>query len=283
MADDTAHTVPDPGGRRDDGVPDWKLERCLLGELPGPERERLDRLIAADPGLRERLEQLRQDGAALLARHPPAWMARQIERRLAGPAAAPSPGRLAAWWPRLAPAAALALVALAALPVLRQTPGPGQPVALDGAPAPPEVTGEVRLKGLEPSLVLHRRTAGSSEELADGAQARPGDRILVQYSAAGRAYGVILSVDGRGGLTQHLPASGTRAAALQPGGRVALGIAYQLDDAPRFERFYFVAGDRPFEVAEVAAAAHRADGGGRLDVPDDLAQFSCQLRKAAQP
>jgi hypothetical protein len=39
------------------------------------------------------------------------------------------------------------------------------------------------------------------------------------------------------------------------GGEVRLPSAYELDDAPGFERFFLIASDRPFEVAPVLEAA----------------------------
>ena len=57
--------------------------------------------------------------------------------------------------------------------------------------------------------------ADGSEELQRGAVVRQGDEIRVGYRASGRAYGAILSIDGRGNLTQHLPRD------RRPGSRVS--------------------------------------------------------------
>ena len=94
-----------------------------------------------------------------------------------------------------------------------------------------------------------------SETLADGAVARQGDVIRVGYRAAGRAYGVILSIDGRGHVTMHLPTGGDRAMALGREPTVLLDQAYELDDAPRWERFYFITGEAPFPIAPIVASA----------------------------
>ena len=98
---------------------------------------------------------------------------------------------------------------------------------------------------------------------------RARDVIRLGYQAAGRAFGVIVSMDGRGTVTQHLPATGTAAVALRPGGQVLLDAAYELDNAPRWERFCLVTSERPFDLGVVLDAARLAARGdeARLTVP----------------
>jgi hypothetical protein len=143
-----------------------------------------------------------------------------------------------------------------------------------------------RIKGMRPALALFRKSERGSEALADGDVARPGDLVRVGYRAAGRAYGVILSIDGRGAVTLHLPAAGGRAAALDPGDTVLLGHSYELDDAPRAERFFLVTSDAPFDVAPVVDAARAAARGGTappraLALPPLLDQSTFLLLKGA--
>ena len=217
----------------DHQLPDWKLERYLLEELPVKEMASVQRLVEGDPAQASRLEALRQSNEEILARYPAGWMSRQIERRAQAPATASDPGRAlrAAWWSRLwplpaAPAAAV-LIALAALPLLRGGGGEG------GDPGIPLA---IRLKGgTEAHLLLHRKTEEGGERLRDGALAREHDQIQFQYRAAGQAYGLILSIDGAGQMTRHFPEEGTLAAPLQLAGVVSLDFAYELDDAPGWE------------------------------------------------
>lgn len=62
-------------------VPDLLLERYALGELPEPQRIAIERRLAADPGLRARLEALRASDAELLASHPAESVARTLRNR----------------------------------------------------------------------------------------------------------------------------------------------------------------------------------------------------------
>ena len=83
--------------------------------------------------------------------------------------------------------------------------------------------------------------------------------LQLSYTAGEAKYGVIFSVDGRGSITWHMPAGyrgGSRSApALDAQGQVVLPSAYELDDAPAFERFFLVYSSVPFDVGDVERAA----------------------------
>jgi hypothetical protein len=138
---------------------------------------------------------------------------------------------------------------------------------------------------MRPRLLLFRKApAAGVERLVPGSLAHDRDLLQVVYQAAGRSHGVILSVDGRGTVTRHLPVTGMQAAPLQAGPAVPLGLAYQLDDAPGFERFYFVTADAPFAVEVVEEAVrrqpdHGLTGEGHLYLPPALDQFTFVLRR----
>ncbi len=63
-------------------IPDWKLERLLLRELPAGELDALDRQLAEEPLLQARLEALRAASAELLALRDPSPVARSIAQEL---------------------------------------------------------------------------------------------------------------------------------------------------------------------------------------------------------
>ena len=58
-----------------------------------------------------------------------------------------------------------------------------------------------------------------------------------------------------------------------------LAQAYELDDAPGFERFYLVTADEPFAVESVVDATRRAGADGPLDLPAAMDQSSVVLEK----
>jgi hypothetical protein len=246
-------------------VPDVLLERFRLGELPERDALELRRRIDSDHALQARLAALEKSDAEILAQHPGSEVARGIRARLAPEVRPTRVRRVRAIW--LVPVtAALVVAAIGLLPLL-------------------ESTRREQLKGAGPALVVYRKTAVGSEVLEPGAIARAGELLRVGYRAAGQRFGVIISVDGRGVVTQHLPATGGEAAALGGEGNVLLDSSFELDDAPGWERFYLVTSNAPFAVATVKAAAAlvaRAPSVAQppaLRLPRGLAQVVFELRK----
>src|SRR5262245_145538 len=248
-------------------IPDVLLERYRLDELPPNEAAPIAERIRLDPALRQRLEALAGSDDDLHADGVLATITDGVRREVSEAARRPaitSRRRRAGSW--LVLAATAATVAIA---VVARSSSPRIDTAAD------------RSKGLRPALTLYRHTAAGSETLADGASARRGDLVRVGYRAAGRAYGVIFSVDGNRTVTMHLPAQGDRAVPLGHDPTVLLDRAYELDDAPLWERFYFIAGDAPFDVAPIVAVA--SAGPPSLALPRGLDQATFSLQKEARP
>ncbi|PTL84823.1 ActD-like protein [Vitiosangium sp. GDMCC 1.1324] len=254
-------------------TPDWLLERIALGELPPEELAAARARLLQEPDGAARLSALEADTAACLARHPPAEVAHRVgSRARVSRARGMLPAR--GFLPVLTLVPALAAAALVVL-VRPQVP----------APVGPE-TELTRIKGLEPRLTLYRQHQDAAEPLAEGTRAAPGDVVQLAYVAAGRAQGVILSVDGRGTLTLHAPESGATSVPLAPSGTHALPGAYALDDAPGFERFFLVTAETPFALDEVLAAARSLAGhpearNSPLPLPSRYTQTSFLLEKTS--
>jgi hypothetical protein len=224
--------------------PDWKLERMLLGEIAPDEREQAQ------------LDRLRRDNEAILAAHPPEQVVAEIERRrLQGglrSAARPDRRFVLALAPALAVAMAIAVF-----------------VSL------PEET--ERSKGAAPYLVIHRHAGDHADRLEPGARANARDVLQLSYVSLGRPYGIIFSIDGRGVVTLHHPSAKEAPQSLTDlDGAVPLPNAYELDDAPEFERFFFVTSTTPIDVDPILERARRGELSG-LEVSSFL------LRKGTAP
>ena len=213
-------------------IPDWLVERFAQGErqdLQAPS---------------EALLSLQSSNAEILARYPAPQMAREIQRRASLHS---TKQKSPSWAPALVPAfAALALavwVGRGYLSPEAPTIGGALPTIEDTLP-----------KGLSPKLQLYRKNGEIAERLAPNSKARARDLLQISYNAAGRPSGVVISIDGSGVVTRHLPEEGAIASKLSVG-EVALPSAYELDDAPRFECFYFITGEAPFAVDAVINAA----------------------------
>ena len=149
---------------------------------------------------------------------------------------------------------------------------------------------EDRVKGNDglppPRLYVYRHRTGGDQRLPDGARAARGDLLQLAYRSRGGGYGVLLSIDGRGKATLHWPEkSDNGAAKLQPADEVRVPSSYELDDAPAFERFFFVRAATPFSVATAieAARALAAQPSARtqsLALPPGFEQISLALDKA---
>ncbi|QSQ21163.1 ActD-like protein [Pyxidicoccus parkwayensis] len=261
-------------------TPDWLLERIALGELPPEELAAARARLAEEPDGLQRLAALEADSRATLERLPPARVVREVAAR-ASRKDAPSPSRrLAPAWGLLVPALATVALFIIARPdsVEDEDTRPVRTVSGDSV----EPT---RIKGLPPQLLVSRQAAAGPERLTDGAPAAAGDVVQMQYVAAGRRHGVVLSVDGRGSVTLHAPEAGSPTSAeLSPSGTHMLPGAYELDDAPRFERFFLVVSDEPFALEPVLAAAKTLAEGPEartapLLLPEGLTQVSLTLEK----
>jgi hypothetical protein len=262
--------------RLSSGVSDFRLELFLLGELPADEKRDLETLLASDAGLRARLAAIRAHDPVFASAYPAREMVSEIGDRLRAarlparvPAQPPSLAeRLSGFLPRapgLRLAGAFALVMLAAVPVVLQFRS---------------ATEESRLKGIEAGLALYRSTPAGPERIRPGAVAAAGDVIQIEFQPAGSAHGAIVSVDANGKVTRHWPPPGDGGTDLTrlPGRR--LPNAFRLDDAPGFERFYFLHSPSPFALASLekalAESARHEEGwlAGRLPAPLRAAAFT---------
>ena len=237
-------------------IPDVVIERYRLNELSKVDIERIEHRLQDDPALRARVGALDASDDAL--RDDIERIASRLEEHVIA--------RPVHTMTRAVSTAAVAAAVLLAVVVYTHRPS---------APAPDPA--EDRIKGVRataPAIAVFRRTSDGSERLSDGAVAHAGDLIRIGYRPAGRTFGVIVSIDGLGHVTRHLPPAGDRAAPLKNDAMVLLDEAYELDDAPQWERFYFVSGETAFDVAPVLRAVRDGEA-----PPHGLEQSIFTLRK----
>ena len=249
-------------------LPDWLVERAALDEVPPAMRSRI---AAADPQvLAERIAAMRAANAAELAHYPAGPAVAQIAARVAtGRRQRTRRRRLVA---AVAGTLAMLIVVVLALRGQRGTPA--------GVPDE-EVT---RAKGAT-RLVVYRNAGERAERLDEESLVHAGDALQIRYKAGGARHGVIASIDGNGVVTLHFPASEHDETALSAR-PTSLPDAYILDDAPRFERFFFVTADTPIDVGRTLAALRtfaRRDDADTATPELSLRQWSLRLRKAEPP
>lgn len=260
-----------------DAKDQWLLERYRLGELPPAGLAEVAARLDREPGLKAELARLAAADQAYRTAHPAAAEAARIAARLARTEQAtplPRPHR------HLLPVAASLLLAVAVGLVV---------TSLDrGIPDP--AGDEVRLKGSVPAapqlLVFRKNRAGGIDTLAEGNPVHAGDLLQLACRLDRPGYVLIVSWDGAGRVTCHLPAGTAEAPPrLAAGTQRLLPLAFELDAAPGFERFVLVVSDAPFAPADILARAGQlaADGAhartGRLDLPSEFRQVSVLLPK----
>ena len=65
-------------------------------------------------------------------------------------------------------------------------------------------------------------------------------------------------MDGNGNITRHFPDASWQAEKLQKTGEeVPLSFSYELDDAPKYECFIFVASKNPFDFSKIESVAKK--------------------------
>jgi hypothetical protein len=252
-------------------TPDWLIERLALGELDADAAAEVRRRLAAEGRDADaEVAALAASNREILDAHPPARIAAAVRAR----AHTRRPRVWLAALPLvLAGAAALGLVA-------KPTPHGTTP-----RPEGDVVFENTGIKG-QTELHVYRHSASGDERLADGARAAAGDLLQLAYRAPTDGFGALLSIDGRGHVTVHWPEPGADGPArLSAKGEVRLPSAYELDDAPAFERFIFVSSPAPFAMSTVldaarALAAHPAAARAqKLALPASLNQLSVALDK----
>jgi hypothetical protein len=226
-------------------VPDLLLEKLVMGELLPDQEADVLRRLEGEPGGMERLDRIKVSNEEILADYPPGQTAVEIERRYSN-IKHTEPGK-GIWkaFPVLATATAVLLLMVLSVQRIWQSDNAGIEVRGKG-----EMEYATRIKGGQ-RLIVHRKGKTGVEELNNGDEVKSGDIIQLSYVAAGAGYGMIFSVDGLGNLTLHYPDTPLQSTSLESGGARKLSFAYELDDAPGFERFFLITADEAIDVNAV--------------------------------
>jgi hypothetical protein len=263
-------------------VKNWELERYLLGELPRRRMDEIKNLLEKDSELREELADLKRSNEEILKQFTPEAMVPQIKAQ--HETLQENKATQTVLLKRLLYASPVFAAALVVLFIVLQNPGGRTTQDIQGLQG-------TRIKGTEtideskPHILVHRKTNDTVELLESGDSASAGDLLQIAYVSVGAPYGVILSIDGKGVVTLHYPTSEDKEPILDQNKKTPLPSSYELDDAPDFERFFFITSKSKIDVQAILSSAevlakdpetsHRAD----LDLPDSLSQYSLLVKK----
>lgn len=256
-------------------ISDLKLERYVLDELPGDEKEELDSLIKKDSILAARYESILKSNKEIISLYPPESMALMIQWKYnrgdttSKQIKKPFPFRFLSF-----AGAFLSIFILVFVMVFSLHPSFN--VFKDDETERPKGVSSIR---------IYRKTVEGAELLSSGVTVSSSDSFQIKYFAADQKYGLIFSIDGNGHITLHSPGTIDESLLLNQGGEVALLESFKLDNAPAFERFFFVTSKKQFEIEEALDAGYLLAGDtekaktGELDLPDKFNQESFILLK----
>ena len=236
-------------------IPDWKLEKYLTGDLPESDMREIREMEATDEIFAGRVKMLREDNAAILKRLPFEKLSEKIATMPGhSNAGAGNTVRVNFKLVKFAAAAALVLAVMTvAVFSQRSISQEGGTVLATAANtqvmevAMVDQNDDVRIKGLSARMEVWKKTGDSAVQMENLGEAREGDEIQLRYAVAEKCYGLLFSMDGNGTITMHMGQE-NRAVELEPGKMTTLPFAYKLDNAPKFEKFFFLTSKNEFEL-----------------------------------
>ncbi len=229
-------------------IPDWKLEKYLTGDLPAEEMREIREMEATDEIFAGRVKMLREDNAAILKKLPFEKLSEKIAmmpgRSNAG---AGNTVRVNFKLVKLAAAAALVLAVVTVALFSQRSLSEQNTQLMEVAMADASGDDGLRIKGLSARMEVWKKTGDSAVQMENLGEAREGDEIQLRYAVAEKCFGLLFSMDGNGTITMHMGQE-NRAVELEPGKMTTLPFAYKLDNAPKFEKFFFLTSKSEFEL-----------------------------------
>jgi hypothetical protein len=221
-------------------IPDLKLEQYLLGELDTPEMEHITAQCSKDEQLQNRIETLSQIEKEFADKYPLDWFLRRVSHNNIQPEITKPSFRLA-----LMPIVCTLLLFPLAYFYISMSKNSGSPM--------------IRSKGDAFFFTVYRKTALGHDLLPDGSVVREKDLLQIEYTAdTPLLYGLIVSLDGNGHITIHFGDENGSAEQLLERNKM-LPFSYELDNAPGFEKFFFIAGKNRFSLNDCISICKKMD------------------------
>jgi hypothetical protein len=225
-------------------ISDFKLERYLLGELPESEMAALQKHEAEDEIFAARVAEMRLQGKRFVAENPFAALEERIEAAGGVENRAVAPRNTL--WLKVAAALVIALGIFSAVVLNRNVDTfDSQNASMEVAMA--DMDNGTRIKGMQASLEVWKKTGDSAVQMVNLGNASEGDEIQLRYRVPQKCFGMLFSMDGNGTITMHM-GEGNKAIELEPGKMTTLPFAYKLDNAPKFEKFFLLTSQKAFEI-----------------------------------
>lgn len=226
-------------------ISDFKLERYLLGELPQNEMKALQQREAEDEIFAARVAEMREQGKRFLAENPFAALDDKLEDLGRRENVTEFRG-VNTLWLKVAAALVIAL-GVFSMVVLNRDVATYDNTTTSMEVAMADTDNGTRIKGMQASLEVWKKTGDSAVQMVNLGDAHEGDEIQLRYRVPQKCFGMLFSMDGNGTITMHM-GEGNKAIELEPGKMTTLPFAYKLDNAPKFEKFFLLTSQNSFEI-----------------------------------
>lgn len=225
-------------------ISDFKLERYLLGELSEKEMRELQERELSDEIFAARVAEMRLQGKRFVVENP--FVALEAKMAAAEQSANDERKVVSVMWLKVAAALVIALGVFSMVLLNRNVETfDSKDAAMQVAMA--DVDDGTRIKGMQASLEVWKKTGDSAVQMVNLGDAHEGDEIQLRYRVPQKCFGMLFSMDGNGTITMHM-GEGNKAIELEPGKMTTLPFAYKLDNAPKFEKFFLLTSQNSFEI-----------------------------------
>ncbi len=220
-------------------IPDLMLEKYLLKELSINECNEIEKILKTNVKEQLRFEELKKSNDEILERFPSRKMSSEIKKRYERELESSGTKFIREKKFKFTHAlGALAFLIILIFPIKMYISDKSDI----------EITRE---KGLNPHILVYRKKSGNVELLRKDSVAKEGDLIQISYIAANHKYGTILSVDGNKNITLHFPADTNDDQKLEQKKEAFLKHSYELDNAPKIEKFYFFSSNKKLNIKDI--------------------------------
>lgn len=268
-----------------ESISDYYLERYVLEELPEEETEHIRQTASEDPELRKAIEDIESSNREILALYPPSTVKTSLLTHLNETMRRTSAFSLKRILTISSALATVIVIFILIFPVLKNET---EIKSIDPGRVFDQVKGIETVDLSKTQLLIFRKINEKVEILEEGTQAKEGDLLQLGYVTAKEPYGMIFSIDGRGNITLHYPAKKDGSTSLVLRKKSFLSNAIELDDAPAFERFFFITSESEINVGEILQKAKSlAQDSDRvqqdkLDLGGNLKQYSILILKGEE-
>ena len=225
-------------------ISDFKLERYLLGELPEKEMREFQERELSDEIFAARVAEMRLQGKLFVAENP--FEALEAKMDEADEVTNDNGNVISGVWLKVAAALVIAL-GVFSMVILNRDVSTYDSNATSMEVAMADVDNGTRIKGMQASLEVWKKTGDSAVQMVNLGNAYEGDEIQLRYRVPQKCFGMLISMDGNGTVTMHM-GEGNSAIELEPGKMTTLPFAYKLDNAPKFEKFFLLTSQNSFAI-----------------------------------